>query len=101
MTCSRNWRAVFAACLIILPQLGCLEDVSDAEFNELKQLRAGTHEVVPKNAVHVNRYEHFTNGMRTWRFDTATGAICVLLTSDTDWEDTKTKSEACPATPIR
>lgn len=72
----------------------CLEEVSADEHRQLQLLRAGTHDIVLKNEK-VGRFQHFENGIRTWRFDTATGALCVLLTSDFDWTDVSTKQQAC------
>ena len=41
------------------------------------------------------RYQTFREGFRQRRFDTATGTSCILLTTDADWKDPKTKRENC------
>jgi len=43
----------------------------------------------------VGRYQLHQRGTRTWRFDTATGQICLLLAADSEWKDEKTKASAC------
>lgn len=87
--------AVVTACLCGVVSIACsFEPVTFAEKRQLQQLRAGSHEVVPAGT-RVGRFQHFDSGERTWRFDTDTGAICILLTSDLDWENAKTKSSAC------
>jgi len=52
--------------------------------NELTQLR---RQAEPGG--NVGRFQLHQMGTRTWRFDTATGEICLLLTSDTEWKDKK------------
>jgi hypothetical protein len=42
-----------------------------------------------------HRYQSVTNGGRTWRFDTAKGKSCILLTSDQDWKSRDTKKQSC------
>ena len=39
--------------------------------------------------------EVFHNGFRTWRFDSASGNSCILLTTKDDWKNKDTKSESC------
>jgi hypothetical protein len=95
----RDYLALAGLVLTLSTCSGCLEDVSAVEQRELSQLRAGTHTVVPKVDLRVGRFQHFQNGERTWRFDTATGATCILLTSDLDWQNEKTKSNACVTAP--
>jgi hypothetical protein len=43
----------------------------------------------------VNHYELRNGGLRTWRFDSATGEVCILLTSDSDWKTKGAKSQSC------
>lgn len=90
---SRCWRLALLACCVGACS-ACFEQVSDEEHRQLQALRAGTHDVVLKNE-RVGRFQHFENGTRTWRFDTATGAICILLTSNLDWDDEGIKKQAC------
>jgi hypothetical protein len=44
---------------------------------------------------HVNRYQMRTEGYRTWRFDTATGTICLLLAPDWDWKKPDVDLQNC------
>lgn len=85
-----------AACLgIVLSSMACdLVPVSAPEKKQLQQLRAGTHELVPIGT-RVGRFQHFESGVRTWRFDTATGAVCLLLSSAMDWTDVETQGKGC------
>jgi hypothetical protein len=44
---------------------------------------------------HINRYQMRTEGYRTWRFDTATGKICLLLTIDSEWKKPDVELQNC------
>jgi hypothetical protein len=44
---------------------------------------------------HINRYQMRTEGYRTWRFDTATGKLCLLLTSESEWKNLDIAGENC------
>ena len=44
---------------------------------------------------HINRYQMRSEGFRTWRFDTATGKICLLLTTDSDWKKAAVDLQNC------
>ncbi len=46
---------------------------------------------VPVASLPVGRYQTWKDRALTWRFDTATGQICVLLASDDDWKAIKEK----------
>jgi hypothetical protein len=43
----------------------------------------------------VGRYQQYSRGPRTWRLDSATGATCLLLTTDLDWKNPSTMAAAC------
>jgi len=58
--------------------------------SELKSLREQA-----ELGKHVNRYQMRTEGFRTWRFDTATGKICLLLTIDSDWKKSDIAAQNC------
>src|SRR5262245_32568545 len=79
-------------------------DIGQAMLNQsdrdaLKTLHNGTKALIGVEELRrlsaVVRYQRFENGTRTWLLDSATGAACVLLTSDLDWESEKVKSSAC------
>lgn len=58
--------------------------------NELAQLKKEAD--IGKS---IGRYQIHRDGHRTWRLDTATGQMCILLTTDADWKKTETKMSAC------
>jgi hypothetical protein len=43
----------------------------------------------------IGRFQRFDEGLRTWRLDTATGALCLLLAPDADWATPGTRAQAC------
>lgn len=81
--------------LILLPLLltGCV--VNTAEYDQVEKLRTGQYEIVDKNELsqlrhdaefgrRTGRFQIFVRDQRTWRFDTAAGKACVLLTTTED-----------------
>lgn len=60
-----------------------------ADITELKQRQESTPQ---------HHYELREDGLRTWRFDPATGDTCIQLTSDADWKRKQTKSQSCACT---
>ena len=93
MTC-----ALVAAMLLCL--FGCdhyeVIDTQDAN-KKLVDLKTCNCAVLSKDEInklqeqaelgkHINRYQMRTEGYRTWRFDTATGKICLLLTTELEWK---------------
>jgi len=52
--------------------------ISKEEYDQLKAAAA--------LAKQVGRYQLHRDGSRTWRLDTATGHLCLLLTNDIDWK---------------
>jgi hypothetical protein len=77
--------------------------VTPQEKAAIAQIRSGSHELVAVGELaplrDVGRYERFQSGTRTWLLDTATGAICILLTTDQDWKDPKTDASNCAKQP--
>ena len=41
-----------------------------------------------------HHYELRNAGLRTWRFDSATGDTCIQLTSEADWKRKETKEQS-------
>ena len=41
------------------------------------------------------RYVMKNDGFRTWRFDTATGRTCLLMTTDADWKEPEVQGQRC------
>src|SRR6266436_6286048 len=54
--------------------------LSRAEYEQLKALA--------KQPNQVGRYQIHREGNRTWRLDTATGRLCLMLTVEADWNET-------------
>ncbi|MGO9575935.1 MAG: hypothetical protein ACLPTQ_16595 [Terriglobales bacterium] len=80
-------------------------DTQDAN-TKLIDLKTCNCEIVPNGELkslreqaelgkHVNRYQMRNEGFRTWRFDTATGKLCLLLTTDSDWKKPDIAAENC------
>jgi len=44
---------------------------------------------------HINRYQMRNEGYRTWRFDTATGKVCLLLAPHWDWKKPGIDAQNC------
>jgi hypothetical protein len=42
-----------------------------------------------------DRFKVVKDGVRTWRLDTATGKLCLLLTSDEDWKIPSMARQSC------
>jgi hypothetical protein len=86
--------------LILLNTSECSPQKQDERISsletEVKQLKA---EVVglkeKRDATPVHHYELRNEGLRTWRFDSATGETCIQLTSEADWKRKETKSQSC------
>jgi hypothetical protein len=43
----------------------------------------------------IGRYQMRNEGYRTWRFDSATGRTCILLSSESDWKKPDTMNQSC------
>jgi hypothetical protein len=43
----------------------------------------------------IGRYQIHREFYRTWRLDTATGKVCLLLTSEADWKKIDTAAQSC------
>lgn len=89
--------AIFGSILII----GC-DDYTIAEKAKVDACAAGVvltkanYDQLKRDAElgkSVGRYQIHREGVRTWRLDTATGHLCLMLTSTYDWEhDAKDQS---------
>jgi len=60
-----------------------------AEYEQLKTLA--------REPSQVGRYQLHHDSGRTWRLDTATGRICLMLTSDEDWKKDTSQQSSCVA----
>jgi len=60
-----------------------------AEYEQLKTLAREPNQV--------GRYQLHRDGSRAWRLDTATGRLCLMLTSDADWKKDASQRLSCLA----
>jgi len=68
-------------------------DALQRQFEKVEgDLKAAQQQVSDCQA---HKYQVYKEGYRTWRLDTVTGATCLLLTTEVDWKNAKTASEAC------
>ena len=100
---TRSNRALFV-CLLAVGATGCgpIDLVNPYEAEVLAKVRAGSHELVPTAEIAelrargaVGKYEIFTRGARTYRFDTTNGGVCLLLAPDSDWKDSAAQQISC------
>lgn len=80
--------------------------VTDAEYQSVQKLRSNQYTLMSNDDLKklqddaalgkgVGRYQLHNEGFRTWRLDTATGAICLLLTSKDDWKKSDIEAQSC------
>jgi len=86
------------AFFVVLGESGCDQQKQDVRISALegdvKQLKADVDELKEKQKSE-HHYELRNEGLRTWRFDPATGDLCIQLTSEADWKRKDTKSQSC------
>jgi len=93
---------------VLLPVAGC--DSATVAIGEdnliLRKLRTGTHELIAASDLaqlrkeaelgrSVGRYQNFSKGLFTWRLDTATGDICLLLAPEAEWKKKAVSTQGC------
>lgn len=63
----------------------------------LEQVQAQLKETEGKLAAAepVHNYSTFSKGPRQWRFDSATGRSCIMLTTAEDWKKVETVWQSC------
>jgi hypothetical protein len=94
--------AVFSVTFLVW---GC-EYVDDSDYAIVQKVKGGQFALIKADELSelkrlaelgkgVGRYQIHREGWRTWRLDTATGGICLLLTSDSDWKDPKVSAQGC------
>jgi len=82
------------------------EFLTNSELDSLNKLRSGQYALVSNQELStlkhdaelgksMGRYQVDREGFRTWRLDTATGKICLLLTSNDDWKKPDTELQSC------
>ena len=101
------------AAIAMLGTQGCTSNgelatniVSDSEYANVKKLESGQYTLIANQELtelkheaelgkSVGRYQIHAEGFRTWRLDTSTGQICLLLTSEEDWKAPKIAAQGC------
>ena len=82
--------AVLAGVVLLL--VGC-EIVDDSDYETIQKIKSGQYTLVKNDELSLlksqaelgkgeGRYQIHREGLRTWRLDTATGQIWLLLTTD-------------------
>lgn len=99
-------KAAVLVSLVLMPGCSEYQRVSGTEKELLLKMRTGAYELVKTDEYaqlkkdaeigrSVGRYQMQTRTFRTWRLDTATGEICLLLTTEEDWKDPKIREQMC------
>ena len=94
--------------LAVLPLMCGCEVVDDDDYAIVQKIKTGQYTLIKNDELSVlkqqaelgkgvGRYQIHREGWRTWRLDTATGQICLLLTSDSDWKKPEVAMQGCPA----
>ena len=90
-------------CLVACDEYQVIDTQDNKKWVNLKTCNC---EVLPKDELkkiqekaelskHINRYQLRIEGYRTWRFDTATGKLCLLLTVDSEWKKPDIAGQNC------
>lgn len=84
---------------------GC-EIVDDSDYATIQKLKSGEYTLIKNDELSllksqadlgkgVGRYQIHREGFRTWRLDTSTGQICLLLTAEADWKKPDIAIQGC------
>jgi hypothetical protein len=100
-------RLALAMLTLILGALtvGC-EVVDDSDYAIVQKIKGGQYTAIATQELSqlkqqaelgkgVGRYQIHRDGGRTWRLDTSTGAMCIMLASESDWKKPETKAQGC------
>lgn len=94
-----NKAALFLSLLLLLNTSDCDPQKQNQKISalesEVKQLKSEVEDIKQKQATPVHHYELRNQGLRTFRFDSATGETCIQLTTPADWKLKETKEESC------
>jgi len=81
---------------VTIVRLASEKSVSQREVTNLQTKIAATKlQVEEAKAATPDRYKIVKEGARTWRLDSATGKVCLLLASDADWKNPDTARQSC------
>jgi hypothetical protein len=72
-----------------------LVDLKTCKCEIVSKDELGTLRAEAEVGKHINRYQMRTEGYRTWRFDTSTGKLCLLLAPEWDWKKPDTDIQNC------
>lgn len=91
--------ALVLCILAVLDSPDCDSDKQNQRLTSLesdvKQLQAEVTELKQKKAAPEHHYELRSEGLRTFRFDPATGDTCIKLSTTDDWKRKATKAQSC------
>jgi hypothetical protein len=93
------------ALLVCLLTSGC-QIVDEADYETIQKVKSGQYALIKDTDLSllksqaelgkgVGRYQIHKEGLRTWRIDTSTGKVCLLLTSEADWKKPDTVLQGC------
>ena len=80
--------------------------MDDSDYEMVQKIKSGQYTVIKNDepttlksqaelGKGVGRYQIHREGFRTWRLDTSTGKICLLLASDADWKKPDIAIQGC------
>ena len=86
--------------------LGGCEIVDDSDYETVQKIKSGQYSLIKNDELSllksqaelgkgVGRYQIHREGFRTWRLDTSTGKICLLLTAEADWKKPEIALQSC------
>ena len=101
--------SIALATIALAMVLGCdssPELLNKSEEDTLNKIRSGKYTLINNQDLatlkhdadigkNLGRYQIHNEGFRTWRLDTATGQICLLLASEYDWKKPETEMQSC------
>ena len=89
---------------VLVGLLGCVEKAKYEESQkqlaeaqkQLKETQKQLEETQRKlNEESTPKFSTVVSGSRTFRFNPQTGGTCILLTTEADWKNKRTKSQSC------
>lgn len=97
---------LFTAAIVISGCDSSPQFLTNAEQDSLNKLKSGQYTLINNQDLtalkhdadigkSLGRYQVDREGFRTWRLDTATGQICLLLAPEEDWKKPETELQSC------
>lgn len=93
--------------VLAILQIACNKYVEKSKYEETQQQLQATRSELEESErklaearkqvqeLSEHKFSTYSSGLRTWRFNSETGEICILLTSESDWKNKKTKNQSC------